>query len=77
MAENYDTGIFLNADYIEKQLSTKGFIDVEKFGLTLTEDDLRRFLDSERAKSLIAKSLADHHQIDISTKENIIIDGEK
>ncbi|MBL7881197.1 MAG: zeta toxin family protein [Chryseobacterium gambrini] len=77
LAESYDTGIFLNADYIEKELSTKGFIDVEKYGLTLTEDDLRKFLDSERAKSLIAKSLADHHQIDISIKENIIVDGEK
>ncbi len=36
LVENYDTGIFLNADYIEKELPTKGFIDVEKYDLTLT-----------------------------------------
>lgn len=77
LAENYDTGIFLNADYIKKELSTKGFIDVEKYGLNLTEDDLERFLNTDRARSLIAKSIADNHSIDISIKENIIVDGEK
>ncbi len=50
---------------------------MEKYDLTLTEDDLQRFLSSERAKSLIAKSLSEHHQIDISIKENIIVDGDK
>ena len=77
LAENYDTGIFLNADYIEKELSTKGFIDLNKYGLELTEDDLEKFLKTERAKSLVAKSLKDKHLIDIAIKENIIVDIEK
>ena len=77
LAENYDTGIFLNADYIEKELSTKGFIDLNKYGLDLTEDDLEKFLQTDRARSLKAKSLKDRHPIDIAIKENIIVDIEK
>ncbi|MBU8883078.1 zeta toxin family protein [Kaistella sp. DKR-2] len=77
LAENYDTGIFLNADYIEKELSTTGFIDLNKYGLNLNEDDLQYFLKTERAKSLIAKSINDRHPIDIAIKENIIVDIEK
>lgn len=77
LAENYDTGIFLNADYIEKELSTKGFIDLTKYGLGLTEQDLQSFFQTDRAKSLISKASEAKHSIDISIKENIIVDKEK
>lgn len=77
LAQNYDAGIFLNADYIEKELSTKGFIDLDQYDLHLTEEDFKNFLETERAKSLVAKSIADNHPIDISIKENIIVDTEK
>lgn len=77
LAENYDTGIFLNADYIKKELSTKGFIDLNKYGLDLKEEDLENFLLTDRARSLVEKSLADDHPIDIAIKENIIVDIEK
>lgn len=77
LAENYDTGIFLNADYIEKELSTKGFIDLTKYGLGLTEKDLQSFFQTDRAKSLINKASEAKHSIDIFIKENIIVDKEK
>ena len=77
LAENYETGIFLNADYIEQELSITGFIDLNRYGLHLEEDDLQNFLKTDRAKSLLAKSLIDSHTIDIAIRENIIVNIEK
>lgn len=77
LAENYETGIFLNADYIEQELSITGFIDLNRYGLHLEEDDLQNFLKTDRAKSLLAKSLMDSHTIDIAIRENIIVNIEK
>jgi AAA15 family ATPase/GTPase len=76
-SKKYNSGIFLNADLIEKELSTKGFIDVSEFNLNLTQNDLDDFLKTERAISLIKKSNDDNHKIDFSLKENIIVDLEK
>ena len=36
LSKKYNTGIFLNADSIENELSTKGFIDLSEFNLKLT-----------------------------------------
>jgi AAA15 family ATPase/GTPase len=71
-SKKYDAGVFLNADLIENELSTKGFIDLSEFNLNLTQVDLDVFLKSERAVSLLKKSREDNHKIDISLKENII-----
>lgn len=76
-SKKYNSGIFLNADLIEKELSTKGFIDLSEFNLNLTQNDLDDFLKTERAISLIKKSNDDNHKIDFSLKENIIVDIEK
>lgn len=76
-SKKYTSGLFLNADLIEKELSTKGFIDLSEFNLNLTQNDLDNFLKTERAISLIKKSNDDNHKIDFSLKENIIVDVEK
>lgn len=77
LSKKYNTGIFLNADSIENELSTKGFIDLSEFNLNLTQKDLDKFLLTERAVSLIKKSIEDNHLIEFSLKENIIIDAVK
>lgn len=76
-SKKYNAGIFLNSDLIEKELSTKGFIDLSEFNLNLTQNDLDNFLKTERATSLVKKSNDDNHKIDFSLKENIIVDIEK
>lgn len=76
-SKKYNTGVFLNADLLEKELATKGFIDLSEFNLNLTQNDLDEFLKTERAASLVKKSVDDNHKIDISLKENIIVDVEK
>jgi len=75
--KKYDAGFFLNPDLIEKELSSKGFIDLTEFNLNLTQNDLDDFLKTERAASLILKSKNDQHSLNISIRENIIIDQKK
>jgi predicted ABC-type ATPase len=76
-SKKYNAGVFLNADLIENELSTKGYIDLSEFNLNLTQDDLNIFFKTERAISLIEKSIKDNHKIDFSIKQNIIVDAEK
>lgn len=71
---NFYPGIFINSDAIEKEILEKGFLDLQPYGLTLTQDDLNTFLKSANAKTLLQKSLETGHKIDIEIKENIIVD---
>lgn len=76
-SKKYNAGVFLNADLLENELATKGFIDLSDFKLNLTQGDLDEFLKTDRAASLIKKSIDDNHKIDVQLKENIIVDTEK
>lgn len=55
-SKKYQAGVFLNADLIEKELSTKGFIDLNDYGLQLSQEDLNKFLATDRAKSFLEKA---------------------
>jgi len=76
-SKKYESGVFLNADYIEKELTTKGYIDLSDYNLTLNFEDLKIFLETQRAKSLIKKALSDNQVIDFEIKENLIFDRKK
>lgn len=76
-SKKYNAGVFLNADLIEKELANNGFIDLSEFNLNLTQNDLNEFLQTERAASLIKKSIDDNHKINFSLKENVIVDEQK
>jgi len=76
-SQKYNTGYFLNADLIEKELSTKGFLDLSDYDLELDQGDLDNFFATDRAKTLIDKASNDNHKIDISLNENMIVDKEK
>lgn len=76
-SKKYNAGVFLNADLIERELANNGFIDLSEFNLNLTQNDLNEFLKTERAASLIEKSIGANHKIDFSLKENVIVDAQK
>jgi len=76
-SKKYNAGIFLNADLIEKELADKGFIDLSDFNLNLTQNDLNEFLQTQRAASLVKKSIENNHKIDFRLKENVIVDAQK
>ena len=66
-SKKYDAGVFLNADLIEKELETKGYIDVSEFNLNLNQTNLDAFLETERAVSLVKKANSEFYEINIST----------
>jgi len=73
----YNTGFFINADYLEKRLSESGLIDLNEFGLEATQADLEDFMMLESALSLINKANEAEHLIDVVVKENFIVDASK
>ena len=76
-SKNYNTGYFINADYIENILKTSGFIDLEDYNINATQKDLDSFFKKEEVQTLIEKSKNSGYIIDIKIKENLIVDLSK
>ena len=76
-SKNYNTGYFINADYIENILVTKGFIDLDEYKIKATQKDLDYFIEKEEVRTLIEKSKSSGHEINIKIKENLIVDPSK
>lgn len=70
----FNPGYFVNSDEIEQELRATGFINLEKFGLSLTQKDLDDFLNQPQAVSLLEKAIDSGYHISISLKENVIVD---
>jgi len=77
IAEQFRVGHFINADDIEKEIATKGFINIDSFNLHLLQKDLDNFKTEENTISLIEKAGLEGHVIDVEIRENVIIDKSK
>ena len=77
ISKTYNSGIFINADEIEKALLTKGLIDLSDFGLKVTQKDLEIFLSLNDSQSLLAKAQKENYTIDITIAENFIVNKPK
>lgn len=73
-SKNYNSGYFINADLLEKKLSEKGLIDLNDLDISVNQQDLDLFLKKETSQTLLQKSVAGQHPINISIKENFIVD---
>ena len=73
----YNPGYFINADELEKLLTSGGLVDLKPIGLKADVRDLEKFSKSKEAQSLLAKAHAEGHQINIEVKENYIVDKAK
>lgn len=67
-------GYFINADELESQLKTKGYIDLKEIGLKANQKELDKFLKTKAAKSLIEKSNSINHEINFEIIDDLIID---
>lgn len=72
-SKNYNTGYFINADYLEKILKTKGLIDLDGYGIKATQQELLNFFKKENTKSLIETANKKSFQISLEIKENFIL----
>lgn len=70
-------GYFINADELEIQLKTKGFIDLEPIGVKTDQSEFESYMEKDQAKSLIAKAKKEGHKINIEIVDNLIIDKNK
>lgn len=77
IAEQFNVGHFINSDEIEKEISSKGFINIESFGLNLTQDDLDDFKQEPNTITLIEKAKKEGRIIDVEIRENVIVDKSK
>jgi len=71
----YKSGVFINADKLEKEISSSGFLNLRQFGLQLTENDLQNFLSLPESQSLIEKSHQAGHRINLTINDNVLIDN--
>ena len=76
-SRNYNAGYFVNADVIEKKLSEKNLIDLNELNIIATQQDLDIFLQKESSQTLIQKAIDSGYIIDISIKENFIVNKSK
>lgn len=77
IAHEFNTGIFLNADLIEQQLSQTGLFDLSAIGISATSNDWDVFKKTPSAKSLINKAKKEDWKIDLELKENFLVDVAK
>jgi len=71
---NLQTGVFLNADEIEKALTEKGFINLSDLNLVCTSKAFNKFLKSSTLKSKAEKS---GFKIDVELKRNVLVNLSK
>ncbi len=72
-----NTGFFVNADKLEKQLADTSLIDLKEIGISATQKDLDDFALFADSKTLSHKASEENHNIDIYIKENCIVDKSK
>lgn len=77
IAEQFNVGHFINSDEIEKEISSKGFINIETFGLNLIQADLEEFKREPNSITLIEKAKNEGRIIDVEIRENVIVDKSK
>jgi len=77
ISKEYNSGIFVNADLIEKQLKTIGIVDLTEFNLKLNSAILDSFKKLDSSVSLIQKAKSEGHTINIIIQDNFIVTNSK
>lgn len=75
LRQNFDCGIYINTDEIEKTLNDKHFINLSDFLLESSSSNFDDFLKQESSQSLIVKALNEGMSINLSFSDNIILSG--
>lgn len=72
-SKNYNTGYFINADYLEKILKTKGLIDLDFYKIKSSQAEFDDFIKKENTQTLIQTAEEKGFQISLEIKENFIL----
>ena len=61
---NYNSGVYINSDEIEKEILKTGFLDLDSFNLKVSQQDFDDFLKEEDSVTLLKKAQDSNHKID-------------
>lgn len=67
----------VNADVIEKALTETGIVDLANYDVIATQEDFIAFCETRNAQSLIDKANRDGYRINLTIKENALVDKSK
>lgn len=70
--QNFNSGPFVNADEIEKLLSTTGKLELSAFGLTIADTLFKTFIN-DQANSWAEKAIKENSAVTISCSNNQLI----
>ena len=77
LRQNYDCGVYINTDELEKALRDKHFINLIDYHVEVNPKDFEQFGNSDNSQSLIQKAYEEGIAINLSVKENILLSGEQ
>lgn len=77
ISKEYISGLFVNADEIEKQLKTIGFIDLTEFNLKIDAKEFENFKNLPSSISLIKKAITEGFTVDVVIKDNFVVNKPK
>ena len=77
LRQNYDCGVYINTDELEKGLRDKHYINLTDYHVEAVPENFEQFLNSDNSQSLIQKANKEDIVIDLSFKENILLSGEE
>lgn len=77
ISKEYISGLFVNADEIEKQLKTIGFIDLTEFNLKIDAKEFENFKNLPSSISLIKKAITEGFTVDVFIKDNFVVNKPK
>lgn len=74
ISTKFNAGYFINSDLIEKEISLKGFIDLDRYEIKLSEQDFEDFKSEPASISLFQKAQSEDKSIDVIFKNNVLVD---
>jgi len=77
LRQNYDCGVYINTDELEKGLRDKHYINLTDYHVEAVSENFEQFLNSDNSQSLIQKANEEGIVISLSFKENILLSGEE
>lgn len=77
LRQNFDCGVYINTDELEKTLKDKHFVNLSDFMLESTSEIFQDFLQKDASQSLITKALEEGVVINLSFSENILLCGDQ
>jgi len=73
LRQNFDCGVYINTDELEKLLKDTHYINLSDFHVEATPENFNEFVVKDNSQSLITKASAEGIRINLTYNENILL----